>query len=207
MLYEKCSEVNADYWQELRQADPADIRRRTGITLQDSVWRLPFLNRELTLDLQQERLWITEAPEREPGFRACLTALLYLLKIDSSALGAPVSPLELTGATIFFVARGPHALPNAPLEEIFGSHRPAFLEAGRRLGATEREAGDAALALQVFPGLTVEVILWEADEEFSAQVSFTVPANLDRFWYLDAVLGLLQLVVRELIAAYPEDIV
>lgn len=203
MLYEKCSEVSADYWQELRQADPADIRRRTGIALQDSVLRLPFLNQELTLDLKEERLWITGAAEREPGFRVCMTALLYLLKVDTSVLGASVSPMELPGAPTFFQARGPHALPAAPLEEKFGSHLPAFLGAGRRLGAEERDAGDAALALQVFPGLTVEVILWEADEEFPAQVSFTVPANLDRFWYLDAVLGLLQLVARELLAAFP----
>ena len=45
----------------------------------------------------------------------------------------------------------------------------------------------------------MEVILWEADEEFPAQVSFTVPANLDRFWQLDAVLGLMGLVVKEML--------
>jgi len=204
MLYEKCSEVSSEFWQELQQTEPADIRRRTGIALQDAILRLPFLNRELSLDLGQRRLWVSGAEEQEPGFLACMTALLYLLRVDPSVLGAPVSPMELPGASTFFQARGPHALPSAPLEEKFGSHLPAFLEAGRRLGGEKRDAGDGAVALQVFPGLTVEVILWEADEEFPAQVSFTVPGNLDRFWNLDAVLGLLQLVVRELKAAYPE---
>ena len=47
----------------------------------------------------------------------------------------------------------------------------------------------------------MEVILWEADAEFPAQVSFTVPAHLDRFWQLDAVLGLLGLVVKEILRA------
>jgi hypothetical protein len=109
--------------------------------------------------------------------------------------------MELTGASTFFQARGPHALPTQPLERTFGSDLPAFREAGRRLGAQKRQAGDAALALEVFPGLTVGVILWEADEEFPAKASFTVPANLERGWHLDAVLALLQLVVRELKAA------
>lgn len=204
MLYEKCSEVSSEYWQEFKQADHAAICRRTGVALENGTFHLPFLNRELCLDLDRGRIWVAGAEDTEPDFRTCMTAILYLLKVDPSVLGAPVSPMELTGASTFFQARGPHALPTESPERIFGSNLPAFLEVGRRLGAKKREAGDAALALQVFPGLTVEVILWEADEEFPAQASFTVPANLDRFWHLDAVLGLLQLVVRELEAASPE---
>lgn len=203
MLYEKCSEVSSAYWQELKEADPADVRRRTGVALENAVFRLPFLNRELCLDPGQERLWVPGAEETEPDFLTCMTAILYLLRVDSAVLGNPVSPMELMGASTFFQARGPHALPTAPLERKFGSHLPDFLEAGQRLGAEQRQAGDAALALKIFPGLTVEVILWEADEEFPAQASFTVPANLDRFWHLDAVLGLLQLVAKELTAALP----
>jgi hypothetical protein len=102
---------------------------------------------------------------------------------------------------MFFQKSGPHALPSAPLEERFGRDLASFLEAGRRLGAENRANGDAALALQVFPGLIVEVILWRADEEFPAQVSFTVPSQLHRFWQLDAVLGLLGVVVKELLQA------
>jgi hypothetical protein len=52
-----------------------------------------------------------------------------------------------------------------------------------------------------FFGLAVEIISWLADDEFPAQVSFTVPAHLDRFWSLDAVWGLLNLVAQELLLA------
>jgi hypothetical protein len=112
-----------------------------------------------------------------------------------------VSPQELVGGATFFMERGPHALPHEPLEERFGHDRPGFFRAGELLGADRRAAGDAALAFQVFPGLTVEVILWLADEEFPAQASFRVPAFLERVWHLDAVLGLLQLLIRELLDA------
>jgi hypothetical protein len=198
MLYEKCSEVSSEYWRELQHADIREICRRTGATLRDGVVYLPFLNRELRLDLVHGKVEDPEADDTEPDFRTCMTAILYLLKIDPAILGAPVSPMELTGASTFFQARGPHALPTQPLERTFGADLPAFREAGRRLGAHPRQAGDAALALEVFPGLTVGVILWEADEEFPAKASFTVPADLERGWHLDAVLALLQLVVREL---------
>jgi hypothetical protein len=73
--------------------------------------------------------------------------------------------------------------------------------AGKKLHGEVRSAGDASIALQVFPGLVVEVVLWQADEEFPAQVSFTLPAHLDKFWFLDAVWGLLNLITQELLKA------
>jgi hypothetical protein len=201
MLYEKCAEVSEEFWRELRQADPETVTRRTGAIFSDNCYRLSFLNRELRVDVAAQQIVVSGAEDVEPGFRLCLTALLYLLKVDTAALGQLVSPLSLTGGTTFFQQSGPHALPNKPLEERFGSDPAGFLAAGQRLGAEIRPAGDGALALRVFPGLSVEVILWQADEEFPAQVSFAVPANLERFWHLDAVLGLLEVVAQELLQA------
>jgi Domain of unknown function (DUF3786) len=201
MLYNQCAAVNEEFWRDLRQADPEDIARRTGIRRQQQVFRLPYFNQEVVVDLEQQRVFRTAAPEEEPGFRLCLISLLYLLFVDTRELGPPLSPLELPGATMFFQKQGPHAIPRAPLEARFGRDLPRFLEIGQLLGAERRPSGDGALAFRVFPGLTVEVVLWEADEEFPAQVSFTVPSHLDRFWQLDAVLGLQGLVVKEVLRA------
>jgi hypothetical protein len=140
-------------------------------------------------------------PGAEPGFRVCLTAILYLLRVDPAALGQPVNPLDLPGGATFF--RGLHGLPHAPLEAHFGQDLAAFQEAGVRLGGEPRTQGDAAYAFAVYPGLTVEVILWLADEEFPAQATFTVPAHLDHFWGLDAIWGLLHMVVQEMISLSP----
>jgi hypothetical protein len=201
MLYNRCSEVNEEFWRDLRQADPEDIARRTGLRRRQQVFRFPYFNQEAVVDLARQRVYRAAAPAEEPGFRLCLISLLYLLLVDTRELGPPISPLELTGATTFFQSSGPHALPRAPLEARFGRDLTGFLEVGRRLGAERRPGGDGSLAFPVFPGLTVGVVLWEADEEFPAQVSFTVPAHLDRFWQLDAVLGLLGLVVKEVLRA------
>jgi hypothetical protein len=204
MLYNQCAAVNEEFWRELREADPDDVARRTGIRRGQNVYRLPYFNQEAVVDLAQQRVFRKGAPAEEPGFRICLISLFYLLYVDTAELGPAVSPLELPGATGFFQKRGPHAIPSAPLEERFGRDLAGFLRAGALLGAEERSSGDGALALQVFPKLPVEVILWEADEEFPAQASFTVPANLDRFWQLDAVLGLMGLVVKEILLAGSE---
>jgi hypothetical protein len=199
MLYNQCAAVNEEFWRELRQADPEDIARRTGVRRCQNLFRLPYFNQEAVADLEQQRVLRVGAPEEEPGFRICLISLLYLLYVDTTELGPPRSPLELPGATTFFQKRGPHAIPSAPLEERFGRDLSGFFQVGELLGAERRSSGDGGLAFQVFPKLPVEVILWEADEEFPAQVSFTVPSNLDRFWQLDAVLGLMGLVVKEML--------
>jgi hypothetical protein len=201
MLYNQCAAVSEEFWHELRQADPDDIARRTGIRRHQNVFRLPYFNQEAVVDLDQPRVFRAGTPDEEPGFRICLISLFYLLYIDTSRLGPSVSPLELTGATGFFQKRGPHAIPSAPIEERFSRDLTGFFQVGALLGAERRASGDGALAFQVFPNLPVEVILWEADEDFPAQVSFTVPSNLDRFWQLDAVLGLMGLVVKEMLRA------
>jgi hypothetical protein len=205
MAYEKCADVSREIWHDLKERDAAEVTARTGVVFREGFYHLPFLHGELMIDPGRARGLVQGEPHREIGFRTCLTALLYLLRVDPQALGPAISPLEFPGGATFF--RGHHRLPNAPLEARFGQDVPGFLAAGIRLKAEPRPAGDAALAFQVFPGLVVEVILWQADEEFPAQVSFTLPGHLDRFWNLDAVWGLLSLVTQELLqAAEPQDL-
>lgn len=201
MPYEKCEEVSQEFWQELLQLAPEEVTRRTGVDFAQGVFRLPFLDRVLQIDPARRVIELLGSDSRVLTFRICLTALLYLCRVDPSALGPLVSPLELTGGATFFPKTGPHAVPNAPLEERFGRDPVGFMQAGTALGGEPLAAGDAALAFQIFPGLTVEVILWLADEEFPAQVSFRVPRNLELVWHLDAVLALMQLLTGELLAA------
>ena len=201
MAYEKCAEVSQEIWGEVAALEPQEVTARTGAVFRQGLYYLPFLNHQLIIDPTARQVQLEGARGADPGFRACLTALLYLRHIDIGVLGPPLSPLEMPGGTTFFQARGPHSLPAAPLEARFGKDAAGFLAAGGRLDAEPWAAGDAAMAFTVFPGLRVGVILWQADEEFPAQVSFTVPAHLDRFWHLDAVLGLLDVVTRELLKA------
>jgi len=199
MGHEICTDVSQEIWNDLRACDPKEIADRCGIRYENGVYRLPFLDRDLEVDQGAGQVRISGAPQADPGFRACLGALLYLLNINPTMLGPRLGPLELPGGATFF--RGPHSIPNKPLEERFGQDLAGFVEAGKKLRGQVRAAGDACIALQVFPGLVVEVILWRADEEFPAHVSFTLPARLDKFWFLDAIWGLLNLVTQELLAA------
>jgi hypothetical protein len=203
MAYEKCSDVSEEIWKDFEGRDPREITGRTGALYREGVFQLAFLDRTLLLAPERRQVQVAGGPEADPGFRLCLTALMYLLRVEPARLGPGISPLEFPGGATFF--RGHHGLPHGPLEERFGRDAAGFLAAGQKLGGDTRPAGDAAVALEVFPGLELEVILWQADEEFPAQVSFTLPAHLERFWFLDAVWGLLNLVSQELLHAAPGE--
>lgn len=199
MGYETCSDVSQEIWKDLGERNPKEIVDRTGARYDGGSYYLPFLDRTLALDPIRRQVQVTGDPQTEPGFRLCLTTLLYLVKIDPALLGPGISPLELPGGATFF--RGHHGIPGGSIEERFGRDLAGFVAAGKKLHGEVRSAGDASLALKVFPGLEVEIILWQADDEFPAQVSFTLPAHLDKFWFLDAVWGLLNLVTQELLKA------
>jgi hypothetical protein len=197
MGYEQCSDVSQEIWNDLRERDPQEIVGRTGARYEGGRYQLLLLDRLLLVDPVRQEVKTDGTAQAEPGFRLCLTALLYLLKIDPRLLGPSISPLELPGGATFF--RGHHGIPSGPLEERFGRDLAGFVAAGKKLQGEVRSAGDASIALQIFPGLVIEIILWQADDEFPAQVSFTLPAHLDKFWFLDAVWGLLNLVAQELL--------
>jgi hypothetical protein len=201
MPYERCRDVNEAFWAELAALDPGEVSRRTGVAAQNGGFVLPSWRGPLSVEPKARNIFLTQDPTADPGFRVCLTAILYLLRVDPAALGPPVNPLDLPGGTTFF--RGLHGLPHGPIEARFGQDLAAFQEAGARLDGERRPQGDAAFAFAVYPGLTVEVNLWLADEEFPAQATFTVPAHLDHFWGLDAIWGLLNLVAQEMVSPPP----
>ena len=196
VLYQKCRDVDESLWQALARANPVEVERRTGVRYVAGKYILPFLNRQLAVYPDQRQILGPEKSPEEPEFQLCLTALLFLLNVDAYQLPSrQVSPKEYKGGVIFF--QGPHALPTARLEESLGAQPELFLQVGRSLGGTEVGQGDAAVALQAYPNLTVEVILWFGDEEFPPQIILTTPAALERYWALDAIWALLNVVTRE----------
>jgi hypothetical protein len=196
ILYQKCQDVDGSLWKAVLEADPLEVKARTGVNYQAGVYDLPFLNCRLAVCPAEHRVYVDGLPGGEPEFQLCLTALLFLLKVNVLQLPSRhVSPKDYTGGVTFF--QGPHALPTARLEECFGSDRELFLEVGRDLGGEEAGQGDGAIILPTYPNLSLGVILWLGDEEFPPQVSLTAPAALERYWALDAIWAWLNVVTRE----------
>lgn len=63
-----------------------------------------------------------------------------------------------------------------PLAEIFGGQPGKLLDVAKSLGATELKIGDVGVVVPVFPHITVAIILWLGDEEFSAKTNMVFDA-------------------------------
>ena len=133
MAYEKCNDVSAEIWKEFEDREPQEISDRTGALYREGVYHLPFLDRTLLLSPVPRQVQVAGAPEAEPGFRLCLTALVYLLRINPAALGPGISPLELPGGATFF--RDTTACPAARWKSVSAGTRPAFWPPGKNCAA------------------------------------------------------------------------
>lgn len=60
-------------------------------------------------------------------------------------------------------------------------------EACRRLGGQEFSKGDAAFLFEVFPCLSVQLIFWDADEDFPAQVQILVDKRVTDFVHYETI--------------------
>ena len=50
MVYETCSDVSPEIWNDLSGRDPQEISRRTGARYEEGVYHLKFLDRTLVVD-------------------------------------------------------------------------------------------------------------------------------------------------------------
>jgi hypothetical protein len=86
--------------------------------------------------------------------------------------------------------RGPHLFPVKPLENRFGNDGERFLQAGKKLGGTEVPGGDVAFQVMALPRIPVQVLLWLADEDFPARITFLFDATIEEHLHLDVIFGL-----------------
>jgi hypothetical protein len=192
------------YWDRLSGRDIEEVCRRTGARHeQDGVLSVMFLGNPLFCDLQGGRIATADGNEVR-DFLVEMVILFYLLGKDSKAdsgdplpTGKLISPLQLPNGHAFF--RDPHVVPTAPLQEVFGSAREAFLTAGQRLGGTRFDKGDASFILRVLPQVEMALILYVSDDEFPARVNLLVSETIDQYLPLDGVWGLFNIVVKRLL--------
>jgi|WetSurMetagenome_2_1015567.scaffolds.fasta_scaffold135815_2 hypothetical protein len=134
MAYEQCIDVSEEIWKDFAAGEPREIAGRTGALYQGEEYHVPFLDRTLLLSPVRRQVQVAGAPGVEPGFRLCLTALLYLLHLNPAALGPGISPLELPGGATFF--RGPPRFARRHTGRAFRTGRGQFF--GRRKETARR---------------------------------------------------------------------
>ena len=189
-------------WQQLLELDRQDTGQRAicSYCCETDSHIITMLNSEYLVELEKR-----DISRLQPGtdsvkasFIEQLCILSYL--INSSQLPPskkPVKAESLPGGAFFF--RGPHVLPTAKLEDVFGANPELLYSAIEGLGAEKCDFGDASIELQVLPRVNITFIVWAGDDEFRARASILFDETVSKQLPLDSLQATVNLAVDAII--------
>lgn len=186
-------------WKRLSESSAIDLCIRAGARLSgDNIFEVIFLGKPYRA-VCAERLVLdpTGNPVKSGDF--VLLLLTYLLNVKDIALRNEwVSEKDLPGGSFFF--RGPHALPIRKFLSLFETDARGFISLGESFGGTEMPGhGDACIRFQVLPRIPIACVLWTADEEFPARMTYLFDPTITQHFALDVVLAMVFSVVHAIL--------
>jgi hypothetical protein len=203
ILSEPVHSVHPALWENLIQADPTEVCRRSGAQFDKATgsYLLDFLQERYRIRTDSREIDPDTGPisEGDPSIDLQVIILTYLVNArDIPLADRLVAVGSLKGGKCFF--QGPHSFPLDPLIEQYGRDSKAFLDRGLSVGATQENYGDVSLRFLALPRVPVVMVLWGADEEFPPRLSVVFDATVDQHLPLDAIYGLVTEICRRMIA-------
>jgi hypothetical protein len=180
--------IHEELWKKLNAMDPYEVSRNSLASYDKNshTFSLKILTRTYLIKPKLQSVTNRENSSSPPEYHLQLSAINYLIgSKDIPLIGKWVSEKEFPSGPIFF--RGHHAMPTKELEQIFGNDPDGFSAACMAFRGKKVEGGDIAFEFQVFPRIPVRLILWLADEEFPARVSYLFDRSANLHLQLDAL--------------------
>jgi hypothetical protein len=183
--------LDRNYWDRLRRLAPDDVVLRSQCSLirPAGYYALEIMGTTVWVDPQHEQFLSSEGKRITIRTECALAVVSYLIEAKNVPLrGRWVSEKDLRGGEMFF--RGPHLFPVKPLEHKFGNNGNRFLQAAQKCGGTNVPGADVSFKVMALPRIPVQVLLWLADEDFSARITFLFDATIEEHLSLDVIFGL-----------------
>ena len=179
------------------------ILDRSGFSLlEENRFEIPFLNRMYKVDYPQFAFSDSDDAEKEVPIQEEVLLLHYLQgggkKIQPSS--TPIAYREVEGASFYFSSFVKRAID--PLKKVFGQDKEGFRKVARELQGTAIDAGDAGFTFQLLPKISLELVLWEGDEEFPAEANILFEDNISDYLSPEDVAWLSGMLVYRLISFF-----
>lgn len=177
------------------------IARRTGVSGDNEGFKLCFLDKEYRISYPDFIFEDKSDPSREPPLQEQILLLHYLQAKEQICLeGKWVSFREIPGAS-FYV--GPYMKRTTePLKKVFGYDPQGFVQTAAKLEMTPVKVGDVGGELEILPGVPVQIILWQGDEEFTPEASILYDDSIRYVFCPEDVAWLGGMLVYRLIALH-----
>jgi hypothetical protein len=192
--------------QTLPDLKPQETADKAGVTFEPSdqdggEFVIGFLGQIYRVRWPQGIAW-RSADKQEADIATRLLLLHYLLHADGTPMASKwVSFRDMPGGLGYYAAFEGRA--NRRLVRAFGTERPAFESAARTLGGEPLAFGDASFLFRVLPRLWLAVILYLADDEFSASANVLFDASASHYLPTEDLAVLGGLLASRLIKAAP----
>lgn len=140
---------------------------------------LQYLDQAYIITLPDAEISLINSTEAIP-IRDRILILHYLL----AARGTPpanklIAFHELPEGNVYYTTFAKRTIQ--PLVDNFGSDPQLLLPLSRKLGGQKADYGDAAVAINAFPHVTITIILWRGDDEFPARGDVLFDATISQY--------------------------
>jgi Domain of unknown function (DUF3786) len=178
----------------------AEILKRSGYQAKESdSLHIPFLDRTYAVSYPDFRFSDTADSAKSVPLQEQVLILHYLSAASPSRpAGRWIAYREIPGAAFYFSAFVKRAID--PLKKVFGNDTGALKKAVARLNGQPIAAGDAGFEFQALPRVPLQIILWEADEEFGAEGNILFDQNVGEILTPEDVAWLAGMLVYRLMA-------
>jgi hypothetical protein len=177
------------HWLDLAALDPKEVEERTGVSWRDDCYHLPLLGTSYRVEPASVRIHCPVDDPLAGDAEFELLMLIYLIRAtEIEPAGQWVNEKQLPGGSNFF--SGPHHLPSDTLEKRYGSDAQLFLRHCRQLGGEALDFGDSSFAFMALPRIPLACVLYTADEEFPARVTFLFDSTIQFQLPMEIILSL-----------------
>ena len=169
-------------WEILSGLDPKEVCIRAKVVFDDlsGAYILKSFFQDIIIAPKDKKIFSNSLVGnfllKELGNYSRLSVLWYLISAKDIPLsGILTKPADMPGGQIYL--KGSHELPLDRVAGKYGSDTQGFLKKGTELGGERLNFGDVSLRLHPFPRVTVSIILWGENEEFSARCNLLLDSS------------------------------
>jgi hypothetical protein len=197
--------IDRSYFQELEESDPETVCRRALCEYDNdsnaymlSVWGEDYL-------VNPSRLIIKRLGRRSADIDDLLGLFIiyYLLKCKNVEVENDwISEKDMPGGVTFF--RGPHAIPTELISNKYSGMIDEFTQRCQLLNGHSLDMADSAGSFSITPRIPVAVLLWDRDDEFSAEAKILFDRTITEHLTLDIIYSLAVVVCQRIAGNHTE---
>ncbi|MCO5388653.1 DUF3786 domain-containing protein [Desulfosporosinus sp.] len=173
MNYSAAHEVALE---KFRACSLEDMARCSGYSIGDDALIIEFLGQHFKIDYPSGNFVPIQASDGELPIAAQILILHYITNLgEPFEVGTLISYKELPGGAIYIKPFNGRAID--PLVRTFGSDPDSLIKVVTHLGGQSNGLGDVGVTYRVFPRIPLALILWRADDEFTASGNILFDAS------------------------------